>query len=115
MEFNLDTSQVPEGTVLLFGIRYVGADQEGYARSAEEEARVYTYAMLKAGGSWYVTGGGRTPQVAGWGAVKRWLSRDNRMVVWVKLVTATETLWELGQDQPRVTLKVEGTEGTPQG
>jgi hypothetical protein len=93
VKFKLDSRVVPEGTVLLFGIRYVGPDQEGIARMPEEEAKVYTYAMIKAGGFWYVTGGGRTPQVAGWGAVERWLERDGREVAWVKAVTETVTLW----------------------
>ena len=69
VKFKLDSRAVPDGTVLLFGIRYVGPDQEGIARMPEEEAKVYTYAMIKAGGFWYLTGGGRTPQVAGWGAI----------------------------------------------
>lgn len=93
VKFKLESRTVPDGTVLLFGIRYVGPDQEGIARMPEEEAKVYTYAMIKAGGFWYVTGGGRTPQAAGWGAVERWLERDGREVVWVKAVTETVTLW----------------------
>ena len=98
--FKLDSRAVPDGTVLLFGIRYVGPDQEGIARMPEEEAKVYTYAMIKAGGFWYVTGGGRTPQVAGWGAIERWLARDGREVAWVRHVTETVQLWpaeETGQ------------------
>lgn len=53
----------------------------------------YTYAMLKAGGFWYVTGGGKTPQAAGWGAVERWLSRDGRVVEWVRKVTDSVQIW----------------------
>jgi hypothetical protein len=93
VKFRLDSRTVPEGTVLLFGIRYVGPDQEGISRMPEEEAKVYTYAMIKAGQFWYVTGGGRTPQAAGWGAVERWLERDGREVVWVRTVTQTVQLW----------------------
>ena len=95
VKFTLNSAQVPDGTVLLFGIRYA-ADPEGVTRmssGASASAKVYTYAMLKAGGFWYVTGGGRTPQVAGWGAVERWLERDGREVVWVDHVTETARLW----------------------
>lgn len=100
MEFQLDTASVPEGTVLLFGIRYAGPDQEGISREPAEEAKVYTYAMIKAGGFWYVTGGGRTPQAAGWGAVQRWLSKDNRQVVYVKMATSFDQLWPRVDDLP---------------
>lgn len=92
VKFKLESRTVPDGTVLLFGIRYVGPDQEGIARPVSPP-KVYTYAMIKAGEFWYVTGGGRTPQAAGWGAVERWLERDGREVVWVKAVTETVTLW----------------------
>jgi hypothetical protein len=93
VRFTLDSRAVPEGTVLLFGVKYAGPDQEGIAREPTEEAKVYTYAMIKAGGFWYVTGGGRTPQAAGWGAVERWLERDGRVVEWVRHVTETCQLW----------------------
>lgn len=73
--FKLDNAKVPNGTVLMMGIRY-------------ETSTVYTYALIKAGGLWYVTGSGKVPVAAGWGAVNRWLERDGRVVVWVK--TATE-------------------------
>ena len=77
----LDSRQVPDGTILLFGIRYTGTDSEGYAWTRKQESKVYTYAMLKAGGFWYVTGGGKTPQVAGWGAIGWWVERDGRRPV----------------------------------
>ena len=93
VKFTLDSRQVPDGTILLFGIRYAGTDLEGYAWTREQESKVYTYVMIKAGGFWYVTGGGKTPQVAGWGAVERWLERDGRVVEWVRHVTETVTLW----------------------
>jgi hypothetical protein len=82
----VDGRSLPEGTVLLVGVTF-----SGMTSSAEVPAKVYTHAMLKAGGSWYVTGGG-APQMAGWGAIERWLSRDGRQVVWVKKVTASETI-----------------------
>lgn len=89
VKFKLDSRQVPDGMVLLFGIRYAGTD----SFPTTDKAKVYTYAMIKAGGFWYVTGGGKTPQVAGWGAIERWLARDGREVVWVRHVTETVQLW----------------------
>jgi hypothetical protein len=83
VEFKLDTANVPEGTVLLFGVRYPGNNQ----------GRTYTYAMLKVNDRWYVTGGGRTPTDAGWGAIQRWLDSDGRQVAWVRAVTETRELW----------------------
>jgi len=89
VKFKLNSRAVPEGTVLLFGISY----QPGPDDIRATEVKVYTYAVLKAGGLWYVTGGGRTPQAAGWGAVERWLERDGRQVEWVRHVTETRQLW----------------------
>jgi hypothetical protein len=86
VKFKLDSRTIPDGAVLLFGIRYV-------CRGQGENPNIYTYAMLKAGGYWYVTGAGRTPQAAGWKAVERWLESDDREVVWVETVTKTMTLW----------------------
>lgn len=70
---------VPDGTVLMFGVRYEGMTP----------AKTFTYAMLKAGGLWYVTGSGRVPIAATWLAVERWLDKDGRVVEWVKVVTET--------------------------
>lgn len=83
----LRDGSVPDGTVLLVGVRY---DQE------RPGTTIYTYAMLKAGGLWYVTGTGRGPVAAGWGAVLRWLSKDGRTVVSVDLVTETRRLYDVG-------------------
>jgi hypothetical protein len=94
--FKLDSRAVPEGTILLFGIRYVRAELTTAGLPADNE--VYTYAMLKAGGLWYVTGGGRTPQAAGWGAIERWLERDGRVVEWVRHVTQTAQLWPTAEE-----------------
>lgn len=90
MEFNIDTSKVPERTVLLFGIKYPGRN----------EGRVYTYTMIKAGGMWYVSGGDLAPQAAGWGAVKNWLAKDGRQVVYVKIATEFRQLWPKPDDLP---------------
>lgn len=86
MIFTLKDPDVPEGTLLLFGIRY-GASTSG---------KVYTFAALKAGGRWYFTGTG--PSDASWTAVQRWLQRDGRQVVWIKVATRLEMLWEAGQE-----------------
>lgn len=88
VKFKLDNSKVPDGTILVFGVRY---RSENMAPAARE--KVWTYAMLKAGGFWYVTGTGRVPVAAGWGAVERWLDADNREVVSVALASGRTQLW----------------------
>jgi hypothetical protein len=71
--FTLDPRTVPDGGVLVVGIRY----------ELSTSGRVYTFAMLKIDGLWYVTGSGKSPTAAGWLAVERWL-RDGREVVRVQ-------------------------------
>jgi hypothetical protein len=94
VKFELDSRKVPNGTVLVFGIRYERTDDEpGGDIRGRSNPTVYTYAMLKAGGFWYVTGSGKVPTAAGWGAIERWLERDGREVVWVRRVTNTAQLW----------------------
>lgn len=91
MRFTLDDRQVADGTILILGIRYVDPDNQngpGASRS-----KVFTYAALKAGGRWYLTGTGRVPQDAGWGAVARWLDDPTREVVFVDTVTETARLY----------------------
>lgn len=100
VKFTMDSKILPEGTILLFGLRYVGAYSNGDVRTPGEESKVYTYAMLKAGGFWYATGGGRTPQIAGWGAVERWLEKDGRVVEWVRVVTETAQIWPVEEAEP---------------
>lgn len=86
--FRLDNSKVPNGTVILMGIRYDRApDDDLDASRGRSNPKVYTYALLKSGGLWYVTGSGKVPVAAGWGAVNRWLERDGRVVEWVKAAT----------------------------
>lgn len=91
--FKLKDSQVPDGTVLLMGIRYEGQTTD----------KVWTYALLKAGGMWYVTGGPRNPQAAGWGAVNRWLERDGRIVLWVRVATGWADLYSSPVDTSQAT------------
>ncbi len=96
VRFKLDNRAVPNGTVLVFGIRYERTDDEpGGDTRGRTNPTVYTYAMLKAGGVWYVTGSGRVPTAAGWGAVERWLEKDGRVVVWVKAATEMTDVWPL--------------------
>lgn len=68
-------------TILVMAIRY------------GDHPKLWSYTALKAGGLWYLSGGGKTPQMAQWSAVKRWLSQSGREVVRVELVTRTETIW----------------------
>lgn len=75
--FKMNDASVPDGTVLLMGVKY----------ESQTTDKVWTYALLKAGGLWYVTGNGKAPVAAGWGAVNRWLERDGRVVLWVKAAT----------------------------
>lgn len=81
--FKLDSSKVEDGTVLLVGIAY-----------QTMRDKVWTYSIIKAGGRWYTSGTGKTPQDAGWGAIDRWLSDPVREVRWIRVVTQTELLFE---------------------
>jgi hypothetical protein len=86
MIFKLSDAEAPEGLVLVFGVRYAGSTS----------GRVYTYAAMKAGGQWYMTGtGNRVPQGAGWTRIEQWLQSDGRSVVWVKAATVDQltTIW----------------------
>lgn len=91
--FRLDNSKVPNGTVLTMGIEYEGMGQTDLDTTrGRQTPKVFTYAFLKAGGLWYGTG--KAPQAAGWGAVNRWLERDNRVVKWVKVSTEWADVYE---------------------
>jgi hypothetical protein len=81
MAMKFDGRSRPDGTVLMFGIAYPNSP------------KVYTYVMVKAGGLWYVTGSGKVPSAAGWGAVEKWLERDDRQVQWIKAATDWADLW----------------------
>lgn len=83
MEFKLG-AQVPDPTVLLVGIRYEN----------QISNKIWTYALLKAGGLWYATGTGRVPQAAGWPAVERWLAAEGRIVEWVRILRDPAVLYE---------------------
>lgn len=86
--FKLDNRKIPNGTVLLMGVGFWNAEDEpGGDTRGRTNPRTYTYALLKAGGLWYVTGAGRTPQAAGWGAIERWLAKDGKAVEWIRMAT----------------------------
>jgi hypothetical protein len=87
VKFKLNNSRVPNGTVLQFGISYQREDADPDATRGMTPPKVYTFAMLKAGGLWYVTGSGKVPVAAGWSAVERWLEKDGKVVEWVKAAT----------------------------
>lgn len=82
MEFKLDDRQVPDGTILLAGITFDRIPD-----------KVWTYSLIKAGGRWYTSGTGKSPQDAGWGAVQRWLAREGTTVAYIDAVTARDRLW----------------------
>lgn len=85
---------MPNGTVLVLSIRYRPTDEPGGDTRGRAKPAVYTYAALKTGGLWYLTGSGRVPTAAGWGAVERWLARDNRELVSVDHMTRNVRLWD---------------------
>jgi hypothetical protein len=94
MKLTIDPRAVPNGQILIFGIQYPGLTEPSKdATRGRTQPKTFTYAALKAGNLWYFTGGAKAPQAAGWGAIEKWLARDNRTVVWVSAVTQTETIY----------------------
>ena len=77
-------ARVPDGTVMTMGIRYPAMG---------DGTKVFTYALLKAGGAWYTTGTGQVPQQASWQAVDRWLTKHNRVIEWVKIFTQSAQIY----------------------
>ena len=84
--------KVPNGAILVVSIRYAGQNPSSDTRG-RTSPKTYDYAMMKAGGLWYVTGAGRSPQAATWTAVERWLEKDGREVVRVEIVTGIQRIW----------------------
>lgn len=93
MSWTMDPRKLPNGTVLFLGISYPGLTEDRDATRGRTMPKVWTYALLKAGGVWYTSGSGKVPQAAGWGAVERWLERDNRVLEWVKIMTSVEDVY----------------------
>lgn len=88
---------VPDGTVLMLGISYPGLVEDADKTRGRTMPKVWTYVGLKVAGLWYFTGSGKVPQAAGWGAVERWLARDNRQLAWVKQASGWDHLWPVGE------------------
>lgn len=89
MTVKFNGRNLPEGTILLAGLKY------------PRSPKVYSYVFLKAGGYWYGTG--QAPQAAGWPVIERWLERDDRQVVWIKAATE-DTLAVLWTAEPEPVL-----------
>lgn len=70
--------------LLVLNVRYEPQDGE------RGNPTVYAHAAIKTRGRWYVTGSG--PQDAGWSAVERWITRNNRTLVSVEVAT-TQMVW----------------------
>ena len=83
----LDPRTMPDGVVLVLSVRYENQTSD----------KVWTYAALKAGGRWFLTGA-NTPTDAGWAAVERWLERDNREMVRVEILTQSRSIWPVPVD-----------------
>ena len=88
-----DPRIMPNGVVLLLGVRYDFTDRPGGDTRGRTNPTVYTYAALKTAGVWYVTGSGKVPTAAGWGAVERWLERDGRVLVSVDVLGLPRRIW----------------------
>lgn len=92
MSWTMDPRKMPNGTVLFLGISYTTSGPAGDMRG-RTAPKIYTYVALKMAGTWFFSGSGKVPQAAGWGAVERWLDRDNRKLEWVKIMSATEDVY----------------------
>lgn len=91
----------PNGTVLLMGISFTREDApDPDATRGMTAPRVFTYALLKVGGLWYVTGSGKAPTAAGWPAVLRWLGKDGRKVEWIDRLTGAQRIWPVPLPEP---------------
>jgi hypothetical protein len=85
---------MPNGTVLVLAVAYLPGDEPGGETRGRDKPVTYTYAALKTGGLWYLTGSGQVPTAAGWGAVERWLGRQNRKLVHVDHMIRNVRLWD---------------------
>jgi hypothetical protein len=111
MTFTLDNKKIANGTVLMMGISFegMGPIEGNDANRGMAQPKVYTYALLKAGGLWYVTGSGRVPVAAGWLAVERWLSKDGRKVEWVREATGWNEIYPEPPTAPFTVHHLDGT------
>lgn len=92
MANRFNTGKIPNGAVLLMGISYADSDPGGDTRG-RANPKIFTYTLLKTGGLWYVSGTGKSPQAAGWGAVEAWMNRDGRVLEWIEAVTETTRVY----------------------
>lgn len=100
VEFGFNPRDLPNGTVLLFRIRYQNNDEPGGDTRGRTNPKVYEYAVLKAAGVWFVTGSGKVPIAAGWAAVERWLDRDGRVVESIVQMTQLRPLYRRPVERP---------------
>lgn len=78
--------KVPNETIILLGIAYEHRDAvDPDATRGMTAPKIFTYAALRAGGLWYVTGAGKSPTAAGGPAVDRWLAKEGRRIVWARV------------------------------
>jgi len=91
--FELDPRAMPNGTIMTLGVRYLPGSDPGGDTRGRANPTVYTYVALKTGGLWYLTGSGKVPIAAGWGAVEKWLERDNRHLEFVGISTGTRRIY----------------------
>lgn len=96
MTVKFDAKAIPNGMLLLLGVSYDGMGQTNLDTTrGRQTPKVFTYALLKAGGLWYMTGSGQAPHAAGWPVVERWLSKQGRRLEWIKGVHEADldVLW----------------------
>jgi hypothetical protein len=82
----LDPRSMADGVILALHVRYRA--EEGN----QPNPTIYTHAAVKSAGFWYLSGS-RAPQIAGWGAVERWLEKDRRELVRVEMLTRASTIY----------------------
>lgn len=113
--YGFDPRRLPNGTVLLLGISYRDALEPSLdATRGMTPAKVYTYALLKAGGLWHASGTGRVPQGASWGAVERWLAVPGRHVEWIEVVTERRRIYPVQATAEQVSLPAVDTSQSSQ-
>ena len=81
----IDPRTMPDGVVLVLSVCYRPNEGE------KPNPTIYEHAAIKSKGFWHLTGSG--PSAAGWGAVERWLERDNRELIRIEIQTGTKTIW----------------------
>jgi hypothetical protein len=93
VKMEIEPRTMPNGALLVIGIRYLPGSEPGGDTRGRANPTIYSYAALKTGGLWYFTGAGKSPHAATWGAVEKWLARDNRQLVYVEVATGARTIY----------------------